>query len=124
MTGHRSFGLFMLFLVCVSIPMIGASVSYGQEGDRAALDWLRDNKIPVRGDEVVVEGTIFTIVPASKRMVIKSGTPEKTLVLGFADDVEVSNGKAKIALEDLGRGNSVVVILRKTSNARAIYQKK
>lgn len=123
MTGRRSSGVLIMFLVGLSFLMIGPSLSYGQDGGRSGLDWLRDNKIPVRSDEVVVEGTIFTIVPASKRMVIKSGNPQKTLVLGFMDNVEVSNGKSKIALDSLARGNSVVVILRKTSYARAIFQK-
>lgn len=99
-------------------------LALGQEGEAAALGWLKEHRKPVRPDEIVVSGTLFTIVPTSHRMVVKSGNPEKTLVLGFGDDVEVGNGKDTLTANDLQRGDQLVVILRRNVMARAIYKSK
>ncbi len=101
---------------------VGPTLS--QEGDAQGLSWLREHRKPVRPDEFVLSGTLFTIVPSSHRMVVKSGNPEKTLVLGFNDDVEVSDGKDALTANDLQRGDQLVVILRKNVIARAIYRAK
>lgn len=115
-----------------TVLLLGATLLLGygcislnaQEGDAQALTWLRDHRKPVRPDEIVVAGTLFTIVPASHRMVVKSGNPEKTLVLGFGDDVEVGDGKDNLTAGDLQRGDQLVVILRRNVMARAIYKAK
>ncbi len=116
---------------CSALLIIGAILLLGgvgparaQEGDAQALSWLKEHRKPVRPDEIVVLGTLFTIVPSSHRMVVKSGNPEKTLVLGFGDDVEVSDGKDNMAAANLQRGDQLVVVLRRNVMARAIYKAK
>ncbi len=114
-----------LLFIIVAILLLGCvGLVIAQEGDAQGLSWLKEHRKPVRPDEIVVSGTLFTIVPTSHRMVVKSGNPEKTLVLGFGDEVEVSDGKANLTAADLQRGDQLVVVLRRNVMARAIYKSK
>jgi hypothetical protein len=123
MLSFKSFRRMMLYLFVFTLLIVGTGTIGIGSGNSTAQDWLRENRIVVLNSEVVVEGTIFSILPASKRMVLKSGNPEKTLVLGLLDGVEVSDGKAKLPIDTLQRGNDVLVVLIKTGYARAIYKK-
>jgi hypothetical protein len=114
----------MLIFVFIALLVAGIGLVFAQEGDREGLTWLKDHHKVVRPDEIVLSGTLFTIVPSSHRMVVKSGNPEKTLVLGFDDGVEVSDGKATLAPGDLQRGDQLVVVLRRNVMARAIFKTK
>ena len=121
----RSSRFSALFLLAVAVLVTaGIGLVFAQEGDREGLTWLKEHHKAVRPDEIVVSGTLFTIVPASHRMVVKSGNPEKTLVLGFEDSVEVGDSKSTLTPGDLQRGDQLVVILRRNVSARAIYKSK
>jgi hypothetical protein len=124
MFANKSGRLAALLFVTAFLLLGFVGLVLAQEGDAQALGWLKDHRKPVRPDEVVVSGTLFTIVPTSHRMVVKSGNPEKTLVLGFGDDVEVSDGKDNLAAGDLQRGDNLVVVLRRNMIARSIYKAK
>ncbi len=119
---HSRLGALLIIAALLFLGYVGPTLS--QEGDLQGLTWLKEHRKPVRPDEIVVSGTLFTIVPSSHRMVMKSGNPEKTLVLGFGDDVEVSDGKDSLAAGDLQRGDQLVVVLRRNVMARAIYKAK
>ena len=119
---HRVLGTLLFIGTLLFWGYTGQTLS--QEGDAQGLNWLREHRKAVRPDEIVVSGTLFTIVPTSHRMVVKSGNPEKTLVLGFGDDVEVSDGKDNLTAGDLQRGDQLVVILRRNVMARAIFKAK
>jgi hypothetical protein len=124
MRSNRS-SRFSAFLVITAILLLSwVGLALAQEGEAQAIGWLKDHRKAVRPDEIVVSGTLFTIIPSSHRMVVKSGNPEKTLVLGFADDVEVGDGKDSMNAADLQRGDQLVVILRRNVMARAIYKAK
>jgi len=114
----------LLLLSIAALVMAGIGLVFAQEGDREGLTWLKEHHKVVRPDEIVVSGTLFTIVPASHRMVVKSGNPEKTLVLGFEDSVEVGDSKATLTATDLQRGDQLVVVLRRNVMARAIFKTK
>ena len=118
----RFSALFLFMLAALVVAGIG--LVFAQEGDREGLTWLKEHHKVVRPDEIVVSGTLFTIVPASHRMVVKTGNPEKTLVLGFDDGVEVGDGKDTLAPGDLQRGDTLVVVLRRNVVARAIFKSK
>lgn len=124
MCGNRTSPISALVLIGAMIFLACLSPALAQEGDAQGLSWLKDHRKPVRPDEIVVSGTLFTIVPTSHRMVVKSGNPEKTLVLGFGDDVEVSDGKDSMTASDLQRGDQLVIVLRKNVMARAIFKQK
>ena len=119
---QRGLGALLFIGILLLWGYTGPTLS--QEGDAQGLNWLKEHRKPVRPDEIVVSGTLFTIVPSSHRMVVKSGNPEKTLVLGFGDDVEVSDGKDNLTATDLQRGDQLVVVLRRNVMARAIYRAK
>jgi len=125
MCSKRTSRFSALFLVIVAaLVMAGIGLVFAQEGDREGLTWLKEHHKVVRPDEIVVSGTLFTIVPSSHRMVVKSGNPEKTLVLGFDDGVEVGDGKDALTPGDLQRGDQLVVVLRRNVVARAIFKTK
>jgi hypothetical protein len=81
-------GRFMALFIVAGLLLLGfVGLVVAQEGNAQALGWLKEHRKPVRPDEIVVSGILFTIVPTSHRMIVKSGNQEKTLVLGFGDDV-------------------------------------
>lgn len=110
---------FVLFLLGV---LFSSFLVLAQRRDSDAVKWLIENNIKARPDEIVIRARLFTIVVDKHRMVVKTGSPEETVVVGFEDNVRMTVSGREISAEELTRGDEVVIIYRRTGTVREIHK--
>ncbi len=92
--------------------------------DVEAVDYLRRFDVRLGSSDGVLKASLITITPASGKVVVKTADAEqKTVVLALDSDFKVMEGRMRKSVEDLQRGDTVVLVVDVSSKAvKAIYR--